>query len=48
MVERQVYLNSEEIEIMKKIKNLGKEVFLQAVPTEKKLSFEDVIKEYTR
>ena len=48
MVERQVYLNNEEIEIMKKIKNLGKEVFLQAVPTEKKLSFEDVIKEYTR
>ena len=40
--------SKEEIEIMKKIKNLGKEVFLQAVPTEKKLSFEDVIKEYTK
>ncbi len=48
MIERQVYLDDEDIQAIKKIHELGRNVYLQAVPTEKKLTFEDVMKEYNR
>lgn len=46
MIERQVYLNIEEIEKIKEMKSLNREVYLQAVPTEKKLSYDEIIKEF--
>lgn len=48
MIERQVYLNSEEIEKIKEMKSLNKEIYLQAVPTEKKLSYDEIIKEFNK
>lgn len=48
MIERQVYLNEKEIEEIKILKSLNKEVYLQAVPTEKKLSYDEILKEFNK
>ncbi|WP_077612694.1 PTS sugar transporter subunit IIB [Clostridium sp. Marseille-P2415] len=48
MVERQVYLDQEDMEAIEKIHAMGKDVFLQAVPTEKKLLYDDIVKEFHR
>lgn len=48
MIERQIYLDDADIQAVKKIHELGRNVYLQAVPTEKKLSFEEIIKEYNK
>ncbi len=47
-IERQVYLNDADIQAVRKIHELGRNVYLQAVPTEKKLSFEEIMKEYDK
>lgn len=46
MVERQVYLDERDIEAVEKIHALGKKIYLQAVPTERKLQFGDIVKEF--
>lgn len=48
MVERQVYLDEKDMAALEKIHTLGRDIFLQAVPTEKKLSYEDIVKEYNK
>lgn len=48
MVERQVYLDGNDMAALDKIHAMGKDIYLQAVPTEKKLSYEDIVKEYNR
>lgn len=48
MVERQVYLDEKDMDALGKIHAMGREICLQAVPTEKKLSYEDIIKEYNK
>lgn len=46
MVERQVYLDKEDVEAIEKIHALGKGIYLQAVPTEKKLQYDEILKEF--
>lgn len=46
MVERQVYLDNGDVEVIEKIHALGKGISLQAVPTEKKLQYGEIIKEF--
>ena len=48
MVERQVYLDGRDMKGLEEIHAMGKDVYLQAVPTEKKLSYEDIVKEYNK
>lgn len=48
MIERQVYLSEEDLNAVKEIHNLEKNVFLQAVPTEKVLNYDEILKEYNK
>lgn len=48
MVERQVYLDQADMDTMEKMHAMGKEIYLQAVPTEKKLTYNDIVKEFHR
>ena len=48
MVERQVYLDGRDMKGLEEIHAMGKDVYLQAVPTDKKLSYEDIVKEYNK
>lgn len=48
MIERQVYLSEEDLNAVKEIHNLGKNIFLQAVPTEKVLNYDEILKEYNK
>lgn len=48
MVERQVYLDDRDMEGIEKIHAMGKEIYLQAVPTEKKLQYGDIVKEFKK
>lgn len=48
MIERQVYLSEEDLNAIKEIHNLGKNIFLQAVPTEKVLNYDEILKEYNK
>ena len=47
-MERQVYLDGRDMKGLEEIHDMGKDVYLQAVPTEKKLSYEDIVKEYNK
>ena len=46
MVERQVYLDLEDMQGIEKIHAFGKVIYLQAVPTEKKLQYSEIVKEF--
>ena len=48
MVERQVYLDEKDMKELERIHAMGKEVYLQAVPTEKKLSYDAILREYNK
>ena len=48
MIERQVYLSEEDLNAVKEIHSLGKNIFLQAVPTEKVLNYDEILKEYNK
>ncbi|MBE5981320.1 MAG: PTS sugar transporter subunit IIB [Paenibacillaceae bacterium] len=48
MVERQVYLDIEDMRGIEKIHALGKGIYLQAVPTEKKLLYGEIVKEFQK
>lgn len=48
MIECQVYMDDTDYNAMKQLRTMGKEVYLQAVPTGKKLSYEDIDKEYLK
>ena len=48
MIERQVYLNEGDLNAVKEIHNLGRNIFLQAVPTEKVLNYDEILKEYNK
>ena len=45
-IEMQVYLNEKEMEGIETIHSMGKEIYLQAVPTEKKMQYGDIVKEF--
>lgn len=47
-IEMQVYLNDAEVACMNRLRDMGKEIFLQAVPAGKKLSVEEINKEYQK
>lgn len=46
MIDMQVYLDEHDINNLKKLHELNKEIFLQAVPSGRKLGYEDIIKEF--
>lgn len=48
MIECQVYMDDADYNAMKQLHAQGKEVYLQAVPTGKKLSYDDIDKEYSK
>lgn len=48
MVERQVYLDDGDMDAIEKIHAMGREIYLQAVPVEKKLQYGDVVKEFQK
>jgi Phosphotransferase system, mannose/fructose/N-acetylgalactosamine-specific component IIB len=48
MIECQVYLSNADYQAMKQLQAMGKEVYLQPVPTGKRLSCEDIDKEYLK
>lgn len=48
IIERQIYLDEPDVQAIKKMHELGRNVYLQAVPTEKKLTFSEIMKEYNK
>lgn len=47
-IEMQVYLDDADVAVMNRLRDMGKEIFLQAVPTENKLTVEEVFKAYQK
>ncbi len=47
-IDMQVYMDEADMSSMKKLQDMGKEIYLQAVPTQKRMSVEEINKEYQK